>query len=248
VGRGFLVAGSQTGVRPTLSVDPMTTLCEDIEDLDPRIAMRIPMNAPRCEHVSPEAATLDSRCNPDPKVGGASCPNAAEMATKLRDLAKLAQEGAPNPCLFLGGPNETDPPTQSRQGEHVRALFRNEEVQFLMTNLEQSPAGVFQIRFEVHGGFRPQGVNIPPTVDIGMPTRIVLGPFDAQAPPEGTPDDVPYLFVVDQRRLGRVQGSGATRGQLLRIHPRGLPVTSPVSGALPTFEDFTKSGQLFPIQ
>jgi hypothetical protein len=131
---------------------------------------------------------------------------------------------------------------------HVHALFRNNEIQFLMTNLEQSPSGLFQIRFEVHGGFRAHILSVPPTIEIGMPARIVLGPNDATAPPAGFTNDVPYLFIVDQRRLGRTQGSGAARGQLLRIHPRGLALTSPVVGAQPVVEDFNKSGELFPVQ
>jgi hypothetical protein len=83
-----------------------------------------------------------------------------------------------------------------------------------------------------------------------MPARIVVGPFDS-SPPVGTVMDtteVPYLFVVDQRRLGRSQGGGPTRGQFLRIQPRGFEVTTPVLGYEPWFEDLTNSLDLFPIQ
>jgi hypothetical protein len=106
------------------------------------------------------------------------------------------------------------------------------------------------MKFDVHGGFRAQTVYNPPTVEVGMPARIVLGPFDAQPPSATNPTqaDVPYLFVVDQLRLGRTAGGGRTRGQLLRIQPRGQAITSPVEGSQPWFEDFTRSGELFPIQ
>src|SRR5206468_3088026 len=60
------------------------------------------------------------------------------------------------------------------------------------------------------------------------------------------PTEVPYLVVVDQRRLGRAQGGGPTRGQVLRIRPLGYPV--PGGGLQPIFEDFQRSNNLFPIQ
>jgi len=69
-----------------------------------------------------------------------------------------------------------------------------------------------------------------------------LGPFTAVT------SGVPYLFVVDQRRLGRTQGGGPTRGQLLRIHPRGELITPPVPGAEPWYEDLSHSANLFPMQ
>jgi hypothetical protein len=56
---------------------------------------------------------------------------------------------------------------------------------------------------------------------------------------------VPFFFVVDQRRLGTGQGGGATRGQILRVNPFGQPTTV---GYLPSYEDYQRSGGLFPIQ
>jgi len=63
------------------------------------------------------------------------------------------------------------------------------------------------------------------------------------------PTTVVVLFVVDARRLGRGQGGGPTRGQLLRSHPVGF--TSSVglaTGVQPIFQDYNASGGLFPIQ
>ncbi|HSS40085.1 MAG TPA: hypothetical protein VLT58_15060, partial [Polyangia bacterium] len=58
-----------------------------------------------------------------------------------------------------------------------------------------------------------------------------------------------YLFVVDQRRLGRSQGGAATRGQLLRINPLGYTSTvGSATGLQPIFEDYNTSGGVFPIQ
>jgi hypothetical protein len=55
---------------------------------------------------------------------------------------------------------------------------------------------------------------------------------------------------VDQHRLGRAQGGGPTRGQLLRINPVSYAVTvgSAPTGYQPIFEDYNASGGLFPIQ
>jgi hypothetical protein len=242
VGRGFLVAGSSTGIQRTEKAEG--GLCVPDKSLDPRVAMRIPMNAPVCENV-PEN-DLDSRCNPDaPDRCSFPATQAKQVSADLLNIAKNTK-GKPNACLFDGGPNETDPPNASVR--HVHALFRNNEIQFMLTNLEESPSGAFQVRFEVHGGFRPQTVIIPSSVEVTMPRRLFLGPVDAL--PQQANDyvgEVPYLFVVDQRRLGRTQGGGPTRGQLLRIHPLGFRVAVP-PGLQPWYEDFQHSGNLFPIQ
>jgi hypothetical protein len=247
VGRGFVVSGSQSALPATMTADA-NGLCVPLTDSDPRDAFRIPMNAPPmssivCANNLGEPRLLDSRCDPNdtmPSCGGAALTTAGAL------LTNATTTGTPNACQFMGGPNETDPLSQFP--EHVHALFRNREVQFMMTNLDKPPSGVYQIHFDVHGGFQPQTVAIPSTVEVSMPARIVLGPFDSN-PQTGTiTGEVPYLFVVDQRRLGRSQGGGPTRGQLLRIHPRGLPVANPVAGAQPWFEDLTHSANQFPIQ
>jgi hypothetical protein len=88
-----------------------------------------------------------------------------------------------------------------------------------------------------------------------MPARIIVGPVDSLGQvTTGTPAppgyEAPYLFVVDQRRLGGSQGGGPTRGQLLRINPFGYAATvgSAPTGYQPIFEDYNTSGGLFPIQ
>ena len=91
----------------------------------------------------------------------------------------------------------------------------------MLTNFERAPVTQTTFRLDVHGGARSQTVLIPATAEISMPARIVLGPFDARAAVPDNTYEAPYLFVVDQRRLGRGQGGGATRGQLVRINPAG---------------------------
>ncbi|HVU49362.1 MAG TPA: hypothetical protein VHL80_01685, partial [Polyangia bacterium] len=262
VGRGFAVAGSQTGLPATGAAGP-DGQCTRMPDLDPRVNARITMDDPMCAAASfppmPSAITdlsvaqLDSRC--DPNLSDPGCPVAAGDPTKAATIASsllniLEANNLPNPCQYIGGPNETDTPNTLHT--HVKALFRNRELHFGMTNLERPPSGIFQIRFDVHGGFQAQQVTIPPTVEVNMPARIVLGPFDAANPVGKTVPaptaEVPYLFVVDQRRLGNAQGGGPTRGQLLRINPLGLAVTVPVAGNAPWYEDLSHSANEFPIQ
>ena len=141
------------------------------------------------------------------------------------------------------------PPTH-----HVRALFQNSQMTFVLANVDRAPSSQFVTSFDVHGGFGTQVVQDPITLEVSMPARIVLGPVDSLAQVTtgtATPTyEVPYLFVVDQHRLGREQGGGPTRGQLLRINPLGYSVTvgsAPV-GYQPIFEDYNASGGLFPIQ
>jgi hypothetical protein len=262
VGRGFAVTGSSTPL-PVTGIADASGACVPFPDLDPRLRVRIPMDAPRCAPPLTDN-TLDSRCDPNLTAPDPGCPMinntipptnptarqlaAATTAQKLSALAQTPND--PNPCMYIGGPNETDIP--NALPEHIHAIFRNREVQFTLTNLERPPTGVFQIRFDVHGGFQAQTVAIPTTVEVTMPARLVLGPFDSNNPANGTAGvataEVPYLFVVDQRRLGRTQGGGPTRGQLLRIHPRGFTITIPVTGSQPWFEDLSHSNNLFPIQ
>jgi hypothetical protein len=209
---------------------------------DVRNAARISMDAPHCATIMDN--TFDSRCNPDMPDRCASGIDPNMNAQSL--LNTVRNQDGPNPCLFEGGPNDTDATTLSPT--HVHGLFRNNEIQFMLTNLEATPNGIFQIRFDVHGGFKGQAVIIPPTVEVTMPVRLFLGPVDS-LPQTGANyvGEVPYLFVVDQRRLGRTTGGGPTRGQLLRIHPLGYNVLTP-PGFQPAYEDFAHSGDLFPIQ
>ena len=85
-----------------------------------------------------------------------------------------------DPCLYVGGPVQGDPlqPTGTAP-QHVRALFRNAQIGFVLANLDRGPTGQFVSVFDVHGGFNPQVVQDPVTVEVSMPARIVFGPVDA---------------------------------------------------------------------
>jgi hypothetical protein len=202
------------------------------------VVTRIPLDAPHCTNVMDNS--LDSRCNPNLTTQICDQQNATKQAspdssqTAIDLLAILKTSPSPNPCLYLGGPNEAD-----ATSPHTHALIQNTQLQFIMTNLDRAPTTTLSINFNVEGGFQPQFVVNPVTVEVSLPSRILVGPFL-------TPTySVPYLFVVDQRRLGRSQGGGPTRGQILRINPL-FAVTG--GGLQPIYEDRTTSGNLFPSE
>jgi hypothetical protein len=256
-GKSFIVAGSQSGIVTTANVQP-NGLCEDPNPThDPRFSFRIPMSARRCTNVPDSVATIDSRVDPD-------FADAMAIANANALVSVATSPPAPDdPCLYFGGPVAGDPASVSvdagadggvRASQHVRALFKNSQVSFVLANIDRGPTFQFATSFDVHGGFAPQLVQDPATVQISMPARIVIGPVDSLAQVTtgvATPGyEAPYLFVVDQRRLGGSQGGGPTRGQLLRINPFGYTSTvgSAPTGYQPIFEDYNASGGLFPIQ
>ena len=165
---------------------------------------------------------------------------------------------APNPCLL--GERTVDPdhpndptlggPITLRTEAPYRALFQNREIGFILTSLEAYFGDTTQITFDVHGGYQAESVIVPTTIDVEMPTRIVVSPLDSQtqAVDQSATHELPFLFVVDQRRLGRASaGVGATRGQILRINPRRVTTTDTTS-LLPIYDDLTATGGLWPIQ
>jgi hypothetical protein len=263
VGSGFLVSGSQSGFSPTAALPPSgDKQCNPSPTTDPRFTFRIPMNAPVCTEAGVDwnkVKTIDGRNSPP--VFTAGQPPAATDAQNNANTLVAIPLSAPSadPCLYLGGPVVGDPPASTSSTSmttpptHVRALFRNSQISFVLANLDRAPSGQFAISFDVHGGFNAQLVQAPPTVEVSMPARIFYGPVDAltQVTGSATPPTTEqrYLFVVDQRRLGHAQGGGPTRGQLLRIHPLGYTSTvGAATGTQPIFQDYNNSGGLFPIQ
>ncbi len=268
VGRGFLVSGTSVGIPgsgtkiPEVGGPSGAIACAPAPRTDPtlrdyRQVSRIAIDGPAANICAPSLTNFnDSRPRPDFDLID---PNNIASAIKAdsdtaRMLARVKSNPTPNPCLFLGGPVDTDPPFDASvapedRPQHVRALFQNSEISFVLANLDRAPPGSLDIRFDVRGGFRPQTVIQQSTIEISMPTRIVLGPLDSQ-PQDGTvTNEVPYLFVVDQRRLGLGLGGGPTRGQLLRIHPSGYSSSLTAAGGLqPIYDDYTRSNGLFPVQ
>jgi hypothetical protein len=261
-GKTFLVAGSSSGLVTTATLPSNNGICAPNPTPDPRFSFRIPMNAPTCSNASSSLAMIDSRLDPDSYAGDMTVANNANTLVNF-----VTSTPAPaDPCLYMGGPSAGDPligplPDAGAgadggvgQPKHVRALFQNSQLSFVVANVDRAPSSQFFTSFDVHGGFAPEVVQDPVTIEVSMPARIVLGPVDSLAQvTSGTatpPYEAPYLFVVDQHRLGREQGGGPTRGQLLRINPLSYAVTigSAPTGYQPIFEDYNASGGLFPIQ
>ena len=78
----------------------------------------------------------------------------------------------------------------------------------------------------------------------------MVGPVDSQTQAADTmmTHELPFLFVIDQRRLGRASaGVGPTRGQVLRINPRRA-TTSNANSLVPIYDDPASTNNLWPIQ
>jgi hypothetical protein len=225
------------GVFPTMQTSTSTADGYFIDHFDPLIKPGIDSEGKLTNVV----ITL----NPDTSAR----PEAPQLVEWMKDWTKKID--SPNACIYMGGPivadtNENNLPSLRHcRPQHVRARFRNTQIAFVLANIDRAPSGGSTIHFEVHGGFRQQAVVPLPTVEISAPARLVLGPFDSIPKDAVNAAAANYFFVVDQRRLGRSQGGGPTRGQIVRVSPFGL---SDSNGSQPIFEDYQRSGGLFPIQ
>ena len=202
--------------------DAVGATCVSRPDRDPRFINRIPLDAPQC-------------LNPPPRPEGYS-------AEDVINISPLAQTEVRNPC-FLLGPNGGSLASRVDETQHLKVLFENPHLRFVLTNLESYAGDALDLTLLVRGGFAPLVVR--PTQSqsiIGLGVRILTGPMDS---PEtrGTPNapGVPpanYVFVVDQGRTTSL----LSRGQLHRINPRPTPN---FSGG---FIESPLYGSLFPIQ
>jgi hypothetical protein len=196
------------------SQDAWGGLCQDDPNMNPAFGQRIPLSAPRCKDA----------------IDG----------TDLTAVLKLKPEAADgswgNPCLFRG-PSADTGDTQP----HVKALFENPQVRFVLTNLEQYVGDGTTIAVHVEGGFYPLRVGTPSdSARFGMGVRILSSPMDSGATLSDSGQGIPppYLFVVDQGRTT----TALSRGQVLRVNPR--PAQLYPGG----FVDSAVSNSLFPVQ
>ncbi|HXI55616.1 MAG TPA: hypothetical protein VNO55_06130 [Polyangia bacterium] len=234
----------------TSEAPPLPVVGQPTPDYPPLVLLRrnLPTSANPClflagpnegDPTSTKAGALITSCADLPGKGGGP-DGGAGAATDggASDGGADASTGAP-----LERPQVT--------GVHVRALFRNPEMRFLLSNLEQQYGITPQLRFEVHGGFVAQTVAVPSTIEVGLPSRLLTSPITSVfggpeiVPPVASP---PYLFVVDQRRVGRNRlAGGATRGQILRINLQRYTSSDSLHPLL-IYDDFSSTSGLFPIQ
>lgn len=209
----------------------------------------IPYLASRLEE--PSSNPWGGRCLPDPMRNGLYGQRIPLTAPHCKDIVdgpgavadsvitkvpEAEAGGWGNPCLFRGLNGDA-----GGGQEHVKALFENPHVRFILTNLEQYVGDGASVYVSIEGGFSPLRVRpLRGTVDFRLGTRIITAPLDAAAnlteAVEGAPP--PYLFVVDQGRTS----TSLSRGQILRVNPR--PAQLFPGG----FIDSPDSNSLFPIQ
>jgi hypothetical protein len=220
-GKAFLISSSALpylGSRlEEPSTDPWGGRCVPDPARNPVHGQRIPLSAPHCKNI------VDG---PDAK---------ADTVTALTPEAETGGWG--NACLFRGPNGDA-----AGEQEHVKALFENPNVRFVLTNLEQYVGDAAAVFVTVEGGFSPLRV-LPSrqSIDFRLGARIVTAPMDASdnLTLEFTPPSwPPYLFVVDQGRTN----TSLSRGQILRVNPR--PAQLFPGG----FIDSPDSNSLFPIQ
>lgn len=256
-GSSFLVQGTAPAPYVPGMVDPTTFSCVPNPSRLDRIpyfqmvnGVRTPI--PDCTNIDP----IDTSLSGD--------------ATQGVLLTAVHKTPAPNPCLIRsvlppppdGGTQMADGGTGAdggtdaganggaRLGTPFRVLFQNREIRFILGKFEEFAGNSDTLTFDVHGGFVPDQVVLPTTIDINTPNRIVVGPIDSQTQVAdlGPTSELPYLFVIDQRRLGSAAaGVGATRGQILRINPRRATTTN-TSSLVPIYDDPVSTASLWPIQ
>ncbi len=224
--------------------------------VDPATSTCVP-NPERLDRIS-YFQTIKGVRTPIATCAGIDPVDISKSAAQIQlDLLKAVHTTpSPNPCLIpsIPPPSLTDTaatlPATSVKDPTFRVLFQNREIRFMLLAFEKFPGNSDLITFDVHGGFLPDQVIIPTTIDINTPNRIALGPVDSQgqAADLGATREFPFMFVIDQRRLGSIAaGVGATRGQVLRINPRRA-TTIDTSSSVPIYDDPVSTSNLWPIQ
>ncbi len=241
-GNSFLVQGTAPAPFVPGIVDPTTFSClPNPERLD-RISYFQTVNGvrtsiPKCTNVNADMPIETTQ--PADDIQGI--------------LLKIIHETpTPNPCLIRSttASSAPQPPAPIPLDAPYRVVFQNREIRFMLVGFESQAAFGDPITFDVHGGFLPDQVVIPTTIDINTPNRIVVGPQDSQTQVAdlSATHELPFMFVIDQRRLGSIAaGVGATRGQILRINPRRATTTD-TSSLVPIYDDPVSTNNLWPIQ
>jgi hypothetical protein len=231
LGQSFLVNGSLAPRPATVRLEPPAAGSAGHCVLDttrhPLLVNRIPLDAPHCANVPDEDDNnIDNTRNAfastiptgPPGTWGNPC-----LFWGVNDDDECARVPGPDPKMpyvlpsNMGCTCNKDPMGNRGSGCHVKALFQNQQVRFIVTNLEQFAGDANISRFDVTGGYRPETVSTRDDIIVTIGVRIVTGPLETPESANRFPIFYPYLYLVDQGRTG---SSAAARGQVLRINPR----------------------------
>jgi hypothetical protein len=243
-GNAFVVQGTAPTPYFPGQPDPVTMRCQ----ADPNRRDRIPLFRTTTASVAGTLANVRQPlpdCDPPLDVRTSSSPDDFNMKFLDRMTTGVSQD-IPAPCLVRASDSNGVPVN----GGPSYALFQNRELRFVLANLESYFGDSVQITFDVHGGFQADTVLAPGSVQLDAPARLVVSPIDSQSQASdlSATHELPFLFVVDQRRLSRASlGVGPTRGQVLRVYSRRSTGTN-VNNLLPVYDDLTSSGGLWPVQ
>lgn len=218
-GQSFLVTGS-SAPRPVRAVAGADGRCLALAGRDPRLVERIPLSAPAC--------------NDDPKGPGPSIYKVLAGTVLAKDAP-----APPNPCLFWGVSRDAADPEVANESRppHVKALFQNHELRFVLTNLEQYAGDGLSFSFRVALGYVPDRVDASDgDAIVSLGTRILTSPTQPRLT-DATTEFFPHVMVIDQGR----SAAANSRGQVLRIIPK-----TPVYPSGRFESRFT--GSTFPIQ
>jgi hypothetical protein len=249
VGNGFLVQGTAATPYIPGRVSATLSCAQDPQRLD-----RIPYF-----QTTDSGRTRLPFCSPNAYVEQIDKQAPDINGTFLRLMTNDPPAATiPAPCLFQTRKSSADGGTEGAVADAgadagvapYYALFQNRELRFVLAHLENYIDDSDVISFDVHGGFQADSVLTPSTVAVDTPARLLLSPIDSQgqAPDLSATQEIPFLFVVDQRRLARAgAGVSATRGQILRIYSRKVTTTD-LNSLLPVYDDLISSVNLWPIQ
>jgi len=186
-----------------------------------------------------DVAEIDGRCQPRlprPRrmnqripLSAQACPQAITNTEQALLTTPGTDDGAGNPCLFIGTNGDEDPSDATSSTLHVKALFESPNVRFVLTNLEQPFGDGLTISFEAVGGFLLDGVSNLVRESVAVPMQIVTGPSEVIVDTIGgqriTSPFHPYLYIVDGGRLAPT----GNRGQILRLDSRLGQLNTPLS-------------------
>ena len=262
-GKTFLVAGSQAGFVTTANTLPPSGICDPNPTPDPRFSFRIPMNAADLHQRRPAASRRST---------AASIPTLRRRASaRRRDDTPDAGErrdldaGARRSLSLHGwagrrrsgrrGVGGRWRRRRRRDRTHVRALFQNSQLSFVLANVDRAPT--LPVRHQLRRSRRVRRAGRPGSdhgrgLDAGAnrprPGRLAGAGDDREPRRPRTRRPTSSSSTSIGSDASRVGGRRAVSScASIRSATRSTVGSTP-TGYQPIFEDYNASGGLFPIQ